>query len=161
MNILLTAILLCNVAILAIIAFSLFKIRQKYQAGVEKYQDIINFITPKVPGEPSDFSGLVSQISDMFARSLVAQAKAAFMGKQSGENRAQTAIDADIAMDGVSAVNPAIGAVLNSFPALRKTLRRNPALIDLALSRLTKNSPAVQGGAPAMPGGDHQVKFKL
>ena len=153
MNILLTAILVCNVAILAIILGVLAKIGRKYRA-------LERFLEPRGPGEPSDFSDLVGQISDSFARSILAQAKATFMGKQSGENRAAAAIDADVAMDAVSQVNPAIGAVLNSFPALRKTLKRNPALIDLALSRLTKNQNTT---APVVPGsnGDHQVKFKL
>lgn len=159
MNILLAAILLANVALLAIILVAFVKIRRE---STRVYQNIIGFITPVDDKTPSPAAQVADQISSMFARALVAQAKASFMGKQSGEARAQAAIDGDIALDLAVQASPLIGALANSFPALKKTLRRNPQLLDLVLSKLGGGGSA---GAPAPSNGNNghhlQTTFKL
>jgi len=80
------------------------------------------------------------------------------MGKQSGAVRGETAVDADIAEDALSMASPAVSAILSAFPALRRSLRRNPALLDLALSKIASRN----AGVPATPGdGVGQPKFNL
>ena len=153
MNILLTLLLVINVAIFALLCVMARRI-------MSSYREIVQFVSAPDEHTPSPLSVIASSVSDIFARSIMAQAKATFMGLQSGENRADKGISADIALDTVSQTNPAIGAILSSFPALRKTLRRNPGLLDLAISKLAnKQSQAVI----AMPGsnGSGGVKFKL
>ncbi len=155
MNILLALILLCNLAVLAV--FILFLVRVR---GV--YRDIVAYITPQGEGEPSPLARTVEAAGDMLARSLVAQAKGAFMGKQSAAVRGETAIAGDIAEDLLAQRSPVISAILQSFPTLKKTIRRNPQLLDIALSKLAGGLGS--GGSPA-PGPDngntHQLDFKL
>ena len=153
MNILLTAILLINILLLAVFCGVIIKLR-----GV--YRDITTQTDEKTP---SLFTQWIMTIADNFSRSLIAQAKATFMGKQSGEARAEKGIDADLAEDSLNLINPGLGAILNSFPALRKTLRRNPALIDLALSKLSGKISA-GAGAPArqvFTPSNGQTNFKI
>ena len=149
MNILLTAILLLNAVLLAVILFSFLKVRAVYR-------DIVAFITPAEENKPSALATLIMTISDNFARSMIAQAKATFMGIQSGNNRAEKAIEADIALDTLAIVNPTISAILNSFPSVKKTVRRNPQMLDAVISRLGSNSQ------PNEAGNNHkQFDFKL
>jgi len=159
MNILLALILLTNAATLAVILVALVKIRRE---TARIYQDIIGFITPADDKTPSPAAQVADQFSSMLARALVAQAKATFMGKQSGDARAQAAIDGDIALDMAGQASPLIGGLLNSFPALKKSLKRNPALLDFALSKLAGGQGSAPA-APAIPGsnGHHQTTFKL
>jgi len=153
MNILLTLILLSNVVIVAIFLYYGLKFRNIYR-------DIVSFITPIDEKTPSPLANVASVVADMFSRSICASIKSTFMGKQSAEVRQNAGIEADIAEGMLSATNPAIGAILNSFPALKKTLRRNPGLMDLALSKLIpkiQSAPSTEVGQPS----NGQVKFKL
>jgi len=154
MNILLTSILLANVAILAIIGIISLKVR-----GI--FRDIVSFITPPDEKTPSQVANVVSTVSDSFARSIVAQAKATFMGKQSGVVRAEKGVDADIAEDTLAMVNPTLSAILTSFPALRKTLRKNPALIDLALEKLTGSHGTTSTPQTVVNNGHNQFDMNL
>lgn len=149
MNILLTCILLTNVILLVVILLAFVKIRQTWR-------DIIAFITPVKENEPSRLAQTISTISDMIARALVAQLKTTFMGKESGQVRGEQAVELDI----VAASNPLLGIALNTIPGLKKTLRRNPALIDFAMRKLGQtviNQPVVTPNN----GHDSQVKFNL
>jgi hypothetical protein len=127
------------------------------------YNEFKSFITPIDEKTPSGLASLCDSIAILFGRALVAQLKAVFMGKQSGEVRGEQTVNADIAFDTVSMANPMIGAVLKSFPALSKTLRRNPALLDFALAKLgsmgNKSNSPVQVSPES--GDNHQVKFKM
>lgn len=148
MNIILTAIL---VVLLVSFGLTAFYIRRAYRA-------LLGFLTPQEDGKPSPVAVVADAFCSMLARAVVMQAKATFMGVQSGAARAEKAIQADIAEDMVNQSNPMLGAALASFPALRKTLRRNPGLVDIALQYLASR----QG----VPGGNHSKetaspKFKL
>lgn len=116
------------------------------------------FITPADEKTPSPLAKTTEIFSDMVARSIMAQAKTFMMGLQSGQKRAETALQGDIVDDMANQSGNPLGAVLSSFPAVKKTLRRNPQLMDMALSYLSKRA----GNNPA--GNNHnaeQVKFKL
>lgn len=162
MNILIGAILIVNVALVGLVLFCMIRVRAVYR-------DMIGFVTSPGNNEPSPLARTVEAAGDMLARSLVAQAKGAFMGKQSGEARAETAIAGDIAEDLINARSPMIGALLNSFPTLKKTIRRNPQLLDLALSKLAgaqgsgSQGSGAQGSSPGNNGHSSplQMDFKL
>lgn len=148
MNILLTAIL---VVLLVSFGFTAFYVRRAYLA-------VLGFLTPQDDGKPSPLATVTDVACSMLARAVVMQAKATFMGIQSGAARAEKAIQADITEDVITQTNPMLGAALESFPALRKTLRRNPGLVDVAMQYLASR----QG----VPGGNHSKeisspKFKL
>lgn len=151
-SILLALLLLTNLCIFAIF-FVAFRRLQSI------HNDFRVFITPEAEGKPSPLGNFVAASADIIARSIVASAKAVFMGVQSGEARANATVDGDIAEGKVGLINPAFGALLNSFPALKKTLRRNPQLVDLAISKLagTVGKPANNGSSREI----EQIKFKL
>jgi hypothetical protein len=54
------------------------------------------------------------------------------MGVQSLENKNEKNLQADIIMD----LNPTVAAVLESFPALKKRIYRNPGLAGQAMNML-------------------------
>ena len=130
---------------------------------------ITQFMTPEAENKPSPFAMLVDSVATMFGRSIVAQLKSTLMGVQSGAKRAETAIEGDIMEGVVQAQSPMLGGLLNSFSALKKTLRRNPQLADMAMqfmankmatngqSNQSQNVPTVSMGG----NGHSQVKFKL
>lgn len=149
-NILLVSILLANLALLGFFVLVTIKI----------FNIARGFVMPESEGKPSPLAMMVSSAGDILARSIVALFKTTFMGKESGAARAEKAVEGDIAEGIISQANPGIASILGSFPSLKKTLRRNPALIDFALSKLTKiGNP----GGPQLGGGNgsSQVKFNL
>jgi len=155
MNIILILIL-ASILALSVIFFLIFR----------KIRDVQNvftqFITPADEKTPSALAKTAEIFSDMMARSVMAQAKSFLMGLQSGQKRAEAAIQGDIAQDLAGQGGNPLGAVLSSFPAVKKTLRRNPQLMDLALSYLANKVGTSGSGGPG-PGNNHndQVKFKL
>lgn len=151
MNILLAAILACN--LLFLVGFGLFALKLR-----KVYRDVKAFITPIDEKTPSELAQTADALSSILARSLVAQIKATFLGKQSGAVRAENAVAGDIAMDSLSSANPLIGGLLKSFPSLAKTLKRNPELLDLAISKLFGNKAQPTNGNHEIA---EQVKFKL
>lgn len=96
-------------------------------------------------------------LGDILGRAIMMQAKATFMGKQSGEARGKTAVAGDIAIDSVA--GSPIATILDSFPSLKKSIRRNPALLDMALSFLSKNGSNNNGSSSSQE--TTQTKFNL
>jgi hypothetical protein len=119
---------------------------------------ITNFVLPVSPGQPSPLANSVDAISVMIARAITAQVKTTLMGMQSGATRAETAIKGDMVQDLANA-SP-LGGLLGSFPALGKTLKRNPGLLDLALNFMMSRQPG-KSGVAAGSNGNGQVKFNL
>lgn len=117
-----------------------------------------DFITSPGENEASPFAELISTVSDVFSRSMAATAKATFMGKQSGDSRAEAAVEADIAEDLLAAKNPLLAAALQSFPTLKKSLRRNPQLVDIAVKKLLGQT--AEGPVPGNGNGPVQFEFK-
>lgn len=148
-NILLAALLLVLVA--SIVGLALLYRAIKRQ--------ILAFIVPAKEGEASALAQALDAFSIMLARSLTAQIKTTLMGMNSGLARAEKAIQGDLALD-VAGQNPTIGGILAAFPSLGKTLRRNPQLLDLALSFLSKRG-ANSGSNGLSPANGEQPKFKL
>lgn len=147
-NILLTLLLVINFAVLASILYGFVEVSRVYR-------QIRGFITPEAEGKPSALAQTTQVITDMMGRSIVATIKATFMGKQSGDVRAENAVNADIAMD-----TTAIGAILGSFPTLRKSIKRNPALLDVAMGLLNKRGLIQSGSGNSTPS-NGQPKFRL
>ena len=94
------------------------------------------FVTPKGPEEASPLANVVDVGADMVARAVTARIKTSLMGSQSGQVRQEKAVEGAIAEDMVRAAHPLAGTLLDSMPELRKTLKKNPALLDFALSKL-------------------------
>jgi mannose/fructose/N-acetylgalactosamine-specific phosphotransferase system component IID len=149
MSIILAAILFVVVLQFFLIAYIFFRISRVYN-------QIRSFVTPEAEGKPSPLANTSQIVADMVGRSIVATIKSTFMSKQSGEARALTAIQGDLA-EGALGASP-LGALLGSFPALKKTLRRNPALVDMALSAFQKGNNGQNNGSSS---DSSQTQFKL
>lgn len=149
-NILLLTILLVLLSVIGFLIYEFFKF----------WRMAIDFITPQEEGKPSPLALAVDAGAIFLARALLAQAKGFLMGLQSGQARGEKAVQADL-VEGLAGQNP-ITALLMSFPALRKTIRRNPALMDVALNTLV-NKAGVSGLVVGQ-GNNHngeQPKFNL
>jgi len=94
------------------------------------------FVRPKGPEEASPLANCVDVGADMVARAVTARIKTSLMGSQSGQVRQEKAIEGAIAEDVARAAHPLAGTLLDAMPELRKTLRKNPGLLDFALSKL-------------------------
>jgi hypothetical protein len=159
MSIWLALLLVANIAIISILVYAGVKIK----GILDKTTMILKtFFTPPDEKTPSEFALTTQAIADQLGRSLVAQLKSTFMTAQSNQVRAQNAVNGDIAEDLVNQANPLIGAIMNTFPALRKTIRRNPGLADMAIQTLLSKI----GSGTIATGNNHkpdvsQVKFDL
>jgi len=75
------------------------------------------------------------------------------MGQRSGEVRAERAVEGAIAEDVARNAHPMVGPILDHMPELKKTLRKNPGLLDFALSKLVdmgeKRGSGVVPGTPS------------
>ena len=151
-NILLVSILLVLLSAICAFAFVCYRV----------WRTALDFITPTEEGKPSALAVAVDSASIFLARALLAQAKGFLMGLQSGQSRSEKSVQADL-VEGLASQNP-LTALLMSFPALKKSIRRNPALLDVALSALANKAGA--GGSLVnlsdnKGNGNQQVKFKL
>jgi len=161
MNILLTALLVVNLALFVLICYVFVRVSRTIK---DRYQTFIEFITPPGKDEPSALALTVSNMSDVLARSLIAQVKGYLMGLQSGQVRGENAEALETAIDVAGTANPLIGAVAN-IPGVKKLLRKNPGLLDLAIQQFMKSRGPGSGPGP-VPSNGHtnnhiQTTFKL
>jgi len=130
LNIALTGLVLAQTILLGTLAWL-------FRAKVQEINGIIRaFVTPKGPDQASPLADVVDVGADMVARAVMARAKTTFMGQASGAIRQEKAVDGAIAEDVARASHPLAGTLLDAMPELRKTLRKNPQLLDFALSKL-------------------------
>lgn len=103
--------------------------------------------------KPSELQGVIDSVSKTFAYHIAMQVKTVLMGKLSAASREEKAIEGAIAQDS----NPAMFALLEQMPSVKKLLNKNPALLGMALNFIRSKSI----------GGNHQnevgsnVKFNL
>jgi hypothetical protein len=143
-NLILTFLLLVNVTLLTLVLVFFNRI------SIIKRQ-ITSFITPESDGKPSPLANSIEAISEIFGRSITAQIKTSLMGVESGLIRGEKAVNKAIADDSLRMANPLIAGLLDSFPSVKKTLSKNPALLDIAISQLSKRMPSI-----GSPGNNHQ-----
>ncbi len=143
MNLLLTLIFIVNCLILV---FLLLAARAIYRF----YLNLSSFLTPGAENQPSPLALISQSLIVNASKVFTSQLKSTFMGIQSGQSRAESAIQSELIQDEANAINPGLGAILASFPALKRKLTKNPALMELALDFLSKK--LVHGSG--MPGGD-------
>lgn len=144
MNILLTAILIANVALLTLVFIAFRSVSRTYSNLRSEFHA---FISPgrddKGEATPSPLATITLALADQAGRSVVSSLKASFMGQASGASRAEKSAEADLQLDMIGAVNPGIGAIISGIPALRKIAKKNPGLIEAAVSRFTTKGNAV------------------
>lgn len=122
-------------------------------------QQIIEWFTAPDDKTLSPFAQLTDVVSQVMARSIVAQFKTTFMGIQSGLARGSKAVEGALAQDMLAQESPLAGSLLASFPALSKALRKNPALgalAQIALQRFVNNN---HHSTPAASISEMQSKF--
>ncbi len=127
--------------VLAFVIFRAFK-RQKDAF----FTTLRNYFESPDADTPSEFALVVAQISDRFSTDVMTKAKTTFMGVQSGEAKREKQVAGALAQDSIGLSSPMIGAALESFPALRKLISKNPAIAPLALSALSKLGSPGAGG---------------
>lgn len=147
---LVTNILLC--VILGLLASSILV----FWLFVRRLRDaIVDFVTPPAEDKPSQLAIAVDAGAVLVGRAITAQIKTTLMGQVSGEVRAEKAIQGAMAMDNVEGAG--MSGLLNALgPNMRRTLRRNPSLVDLALPFLqgvlqkggNNHSTPVSSGSP-------------
>lgn len=120
--------------LMVLIGLNAWTILTIWREYVTLRENIRGFLVPPEKGKPSALAQMTEAMSVQAARAIAAQMKMTFMGKESGDARAQKGIAADIGEDMLQMSNPMIASLLQSFPTLRRTLRRNPGLMDIALS---------------------------
>lgn len=154
---LLTAlVLILNLVVLCIAVgawLTVRRIRREIETAKAAFSD---FITPAAPDSPSQLAKAIDAVSQMFARSIAASVKGTLMGMQSGAVRGETAIQGALLQD--TAAQAGLGALLSSFPAVSRTLKKNPALFDMAMGFLANR--ANKAAAPAGSNGE-RPKFSL
>jgi len=62
--------------------------------------------------------------------------KMVLMGSMGGEAKGQAYAEQAVMQDMIQTENPTIAAVISAFPSLGKTLKKNPALLNYAMSKI-------------------------
>lgn len=139
---LLSVITLCFLVFLALSFYVLLKIRAKYR-------EIVDFVTPLSNGQPSQLAVVSEALAEMVGRAIVASLRGFLLGQKSIEAR-QANAEAGEAMT----ASP-LGGIVNMLPvSLKKSLIKNPQLLDLAMGYLSKTGA---GGG----NGGHQTLSKV
>jgi len=150
MSILLTLILVSNLALLFVILLAFLKIRHAFAEIRGIYDDIQQFVTAPDEKTPSPLAQFVSTIADMIARSMMAQIRTTFAGIAGGTARAEDAIGADIAQAALTQANPILAGLLNTVPQARRMLKKHPELIDAIVARFggggNHSTPVITSG---------------
>ena len=143
-NLLITALLLAQVVLIGWISVVC-------RGKIRDLQSTIRvFVTPKGPDEASPLASCVDVGADMVARAVTARIKTSLMGEKSGQVRQERVVEGAIAEDLARAAHPLAGTLLDAMPELRKALRKNPGLLDFALSKLvTKQTGRSESDAAA------------
>lgn len=148
-SILLTAILLVLLVFLALSFYILLKIRAKYR-------EIVDFVTPSGNNQPSQLAVVSEALSEMIGRAIVASLRGFLLGQKSIETRQANAA----AGEEISA-SP-IGSIVNMLPiSLKKSLIKNPQLLDIAMGYLSRSGGSGGNGRPGGSGPSSQPKFNL
>ena len=160
MNTLLIGVLLANVFIAAVLVVTVLQVRTVYRRISSQFT---SFISSPAEGKPSPLAETTQAIGENLARSIAVQLKTTFMGMESGNARAEAALQGDIARDAIDQKSPMVGALLTMFPRASKRLLKNPGLIDIALGMIGKvgQIPGTSPGNNHSPETSGQVKFKL
>ena len=155
LNMVIITIMLAQSAVAGVIVVVCLSKLAAFKAQVNDYVAQMSlFVSPVAEGQPSPLAATAEVGAEMIARAVMARAKMTFAGLSSGVVRQEKAVEGDIAED-MARMSPIVDGLLDSFPALKKTLRKNPALLDMALSKLGQlqgnRSGAVNGGQASSP----------
>lgn len=97
----------------------------------------------------SRFAELSDFVIERTAQSTAQSLKAVFMGVQSGEAKREKSLETALAKDLLTQKAPWLAAVLDSFPALKKQIERNPEMANQALAMIKRKSGPVNGQSSA------------
>ena len=130
---------------LTLLFYILLKIRAKYR-------EIVDFITPSGENKTSQLALVSEALSEMIGRAIVASLRGFLLGQKSIEVRQENAA----AGENISA-SP-VGSIINMLPnSLKKSLIKNPQLLDLAMGFLSKGGSAQNRDN----GGSHSESSKV
>ena len=140
-SIVLITIMLVCVLILAVNVLFFLTVKRKIAAFERNFND---FITPPRDGEKSGLDDLITNLSWNIGHSAFTQVRSMMASSESADARARKAVDGAVSEDLLSAANPVLASLLDSMPALKKIIRKNPALADYAVDRLMKGNSSVK-----------------
>lgn len=142
-NLLLTALVLVSVANLTLFIIFLVSLRRISRV-------VSDFVSSPDGKSPSPASLVVDALVNRAADSIMIHFKTTFMGILSGESRAARKLEGEAAEAAISEKSPLASIALAAFPSLKKSLGRNPALVQAILSRLVGS--VAHGQLPLEPG---------
>lgn len=124
------------------------------------------FFTSPGDNQESDFAKITHLVADDFSTRLVSSLKATFMGMQSGAVRQEKALGSAVAEDMITMSNPLVGAIVQSMPAVKKLIHKNPEIAQLLPGLIEKfmgNRSAPGATEAVLPGnnGNGRVRFKF
>lgn len=132
---------------------------RKAKAKLEN--EVLAFCTSPGQDEPSQLAQALQAFADMIGRSIAAQLKMTLMNQASQDVRSERALRADIGEAAIQEYNPMISGLMNSVPGIRRSLRKNPGLMDLIISQVIKNPGMLSGSRGPRSDGNSQIKFNL
>lgn len=101
------------------------------------FKKIICFITPETENQESP----ISLLYGILIKRLATEFRLTLIGQKGGENKGESYAERAAIEDVASEVNPTLGAILTAFPSIGKALRKNPMLLNYALSKIKNSTP--------------------
>lgn len=148
-NILLTLLVLINI----VFVIALYKI-------YEIYTQFKQFVTPIEPGKPSILGNTIQNLIDSFSKQVGSQVKTSLMGTISGVSRGIDALNNEVNQASLEAQSPALGSILELVPSLKKKLSKNPLLLNLAMSAISKAGKNHDNAPPSVANESYADRIK-
>lgn len=134
----LTAIVTGGILIIGLLALYVAAYRKYLAEKRELLLTLKLYFEPQDAETPSQFALLTEVVSERLAQKLVHTMKASFMGMQSVDAKNAGRLESDLLQDVASQQNPALGAILGAYPAVARRLAKNPSLLPLVQSLMSK-----------------------
>ncbi|GAH98842.1 unnamed protein product, partial [marine sediment metagenome] len=121
---------------------------------------INDFFDPKDAETPSLFMQTVDAVGQTIGNRIATQVEARVMASRSHEAKAENLLAEDLVTDIASQENPLLGMALDSLPAVRKRLAKNPTALSVLLPMLAKLGKSQAGSHNSGAPGDVAKRIK-
>jgi len=134
----LTAILTGVLVFLGNILILLIVKRQLDRQKSDIFMSLSSYFTRKEKETPSDFELQAEAIAQLFASRTANSIKTTVMGMNSVQSKNNAKLDQALSSDLIGIQNPLLG-FLSQLPQTRSLLKKQPGILDFAMSVMNKN----------------------
>lgn len=148
-------VILTTFAALTLVSFWLFVGFCLYKLA-KISRTIRDFTVPPDDKTPSALGQFIANLSDTIGQRLAVHVQTSVAGVMSTLSRRQAGVEKAVLDDVTQEANPLLASVLNMFPSLKKSVKKNPAMLGQLVGMLPglQGKPADNNGQNSQSGPD-------